>query len=300
MRKNYIPWAILFFSFVFNACASRPAPPPPPESAGSNSVNFWDSTPSQSLVFIGGASLRSDREESVKLALQDIARKVSIFNAVEGEFLSYNKTGSSFFDYAADTQSSLSFDEDYLGFVENLEYDPGVDVIQIDNSIFVRARFRGPAAVQIPLRIPRPADGSSRPGWVDAPPAEISGYRVGIGYAGRRGVHRDTVNASFEAAIFAIIRGMSSQVSAGVVNYQGPGSLDYRSANDTTISARGKLTGFYVLDTWIDPSNMSVWTFAIARPEAPPTETAGLIEAPLEEINSEIEINSEEEINRER
>jgi hypothetical protein len=61
---------------------------------------------------------------------------------------------------------------------------------------------------------------------------------------------------------------MSSQVSAGVVNYQGAGSFDYRSANDTTISARGKLKGFYVLDTWIDPSNMSVWTLAIANPEA--------------------------------
>jgi hypothetical protein len=223
--------------------------------------------PAGGLVFIGGAGVRSDREESVNLALQDIARKVSIFNAVEGEFVSYNKTGSSFFDYASNAQSSLFFDEDYLGFVENLEYDPDTDVMQLDNSIFVRARFRGPEAVQVPYTLS--GNRGSKPGWVDNPPAEISGYRVGIGYAGRRALHRDTVNASFEAAIFSIIRAMSSEVSAGTVNYQGSGSFDYRSANDTAIRARGKLNSFYVLDTWMDPSNMSAWTLAIALPEVP-------------------------------
>jgi hypothetical protein len=267
MKKNHISPAILFFSFVFSACASLPSSPPP-ESAGSAPVYFWNSLPAGELVFIGGAGLRSDREESLNLALQDIARKVSIFNAVEGEFVSYNKTGSSFFDYASSAQSSLFFDEDYLGFVENLDYDPDADVMQMGSSIFVRARFRGPDTVQIPRRIPLSTGGNARPGWVDNPPAEISGRPVGIGYAGRRSLHRDTVNASFEAAIFSIIRGMSSQVSAGALNYQGTGSFDYRSANDTTISARGKLEGFYVLEIWIDPSNMSVWTLAIARPVA--------------------------------
>jgi hypothetical protein len=267
MRKNHIPWAALFFLFALNACSTLPSPPPP-ENAGSDPVNFWDSTPSRSLVFIGGASLRSNREESVNLALQDIARKVSIFNAVEGEFVSYNKIGSSFFDYASSVRSSLFFNEDYLGFVEDLDYDPEADVMQIGNSIFVRARLRGPAAVQVRPQGSRSADGNSRPGWIDNPPADISGYHVGIGYAGRRGLHRDTVNASFEAAIFSIIREMSSQVSAGAVNYQGSGSFDYRSAHDTAISARGKLNSFYVLDTWMDPSNMSVWTLAIALPDS--------------------------------
>jgi hypothetical protein len=266
MTKNYIPWAALFFSFTLNACSTPP--PPPPESGSPAPVNFWASTPSRDLVFIGGAGLHSDREESVNLALQDIARKVSIFNAVEGEFVTYNKTSSSFFDYASSVRSSLIFDEDYLGFVENLEYNPDADVMQIDNSIFVRARFRAPDAVQMPYQTPLSAGGNARPGWIDNPPAEISGHPVGIGYAGRRALHRDTVNASFEAAIFSILRTMSSQVSVGAVNYQGAGSFDYHSANDTTVSARGKLKGFYVLDTWIDPSNMGVWTLAIARPDS--------------------------------
>lgn len=222
--------------------------------------------PAREMVFIGGAGLRSNRDESINLALQDIARKISIFYAVEGEFTSYLKTGSSFFDYASDIQSSLSFDEDYLGFTEYLEYDPGADVMQIGNSIFVRARFKGPEAVRLPSDLPPLAAGAAKPAWVDSPPAEISGYRVGVGYAGRRALHRDTVNASFEAAIFSIIRTVSGQVSAGAVNYQGPGTFDYRSASDATVTTRGKLNSFYVLDTWMDPSNMGVWTLAIARP----------------------------------
>ncbi|MDR3124083.1 MAG: hypothetical protein LBU16_09950 [Treponema sp.] len=274
MKKNYLSPALLVFSLMVNGCASPPPPPPPPESVAPASVGFWNSMPSGDLVFIGGAGLRSNREESINLALEDIARKISIFHAVEGEFISYIKTGSSFFDYTSDTQSSLAFNEDYLGFTESLEYDPDADVMQINNTIFVRARYKGPEALRVQYALPSAAGG--RPFWVDNPPTEISGYRVGIGYAGRRASHRDTVNASFEAALFSIIRTVSGHVSTGSMNYQGSGTFDYRSTNDATVRARGRLNSFYVLDTWIDPSNMSVWTLAIARPD----EAAPLAETP--------------------
>jgi hypothetical protein len=247
---------------MLGACVTTPPPAPLPESSVPAPVSFWNSMPTQDLVFIGGANVRSNRDESINLALQDIARKVSIFQAVEGEFVSHTKTGSSFFDYTSDTQSSLSFNEDYLGFTENLEFDPDADIMQIDNVIFVRARFKGSAPLSVPYALP-PATG--RPAWIDSPPAEIAGYCVGIGYAGRRASHRDTVNASFEAAIFSIIRTVSGEVSAGSLNYQGSGAFDYRSTNDSTVRAWGKLNSFYVLDTWMDPSTKGVWTLAIAR-----------------------------------
>jgi hypothetical protein len=233
--------------------------------------------PSRELVFIGGASLRSNRDESIELALLDIARRISIFYAVEGEFVSHIKTGSSFFDYASDTESSLSFNEEYRGFTENLEYDPDADVMQIDNSIFVRARFKGQPAMDIQYELPPPAQGSAKPGWVDSPPTAISGYRVGVGYAGRRANHWDTANASFEAAVFSIIRTVSGEVSTGATNYQGPGTFDYRSVNDTTVKTRGKLNSFYVLDTWIDQSNMSIWTLAIARTNESEPDAGGAL-----------------------
>jgi hypothetical protein len=263
MKKRHISPSVLVFSLIMSGCASLPSPSP--ENNAPASVGFWNSVPVQGLVFIGGANLRSNREESINLALQDIARRISIFYAVEGEFVSYTKTGSSFFDYASDTRHSLSFNEDYLGFMEDLEYDPDTDVMQIDNSLFIRARYKGPQTIRIQYDMPPVAGEKVKPAWVDSPPAEISGYRVGLGYAGRRASHRDTVNTSFEAAIFSIIRTVSGQVSAGAVNYQGSGTFDYRSADDTMVRARGKLNSFYVLDTWIDPSTMGVWTLAIAQ-----------------------------------
>jgi hypothetical protein len=257
MKKRRVSPAALVFLLVTGACASAPEP-----EGEAGTVDFWNSAPDRNLVFIGGANLRSNREESINLALQDIARRVSIFQAVEGEFVSYTKSGSSFFDYRSDTQSSLSFNEDYQGFLESLEYDPVADVVQVGNSIFVRARFKSPEPMTIRYEAPLPA--GERPSWVDSPPAEIAGHPAGVGYAARRASHRDTVNLSFEAAIFSIIRTVSSHVSSDAVNYQGPGGFDYRSVNDSLVRTRGKLEGFYVLETWTDPSTMSVWTLAIA------------------------------------
>jgi hypothetical protein len=263
MKRRRIFLAALGFSLVMAACVSAPNAPEPESQGEAGTLGFWKSMPGQELVFIGGANLRSNREESVNLALLDIARRVSIFQAVEGEFASYTKTGSSFFDYRSDTESSLYFDEDYLGFVESLEYDPVADVVQVGNSIFVRARFKG--SPPLTLHYDAPPGAGGRPLWVDSPPEEISGHRVGVGYAARRSSHRDTVNLSFEAAIFSIIRTVSGHVSSGAVNYQGPGRFDYRSTNDSTVRTWGKLEGFYVLEIWMDPSTMGVWTLAIAR-----------------------------------
>jgi hypothetical protein len=260
MKRRRIFPAALVFLLAMAACASAPEPEP---QSKAEIFDFWSFMPGRDLVFIGGANLRSDREESINLALQDIARRISIFQAVEGEFASYTKTGSSFFDYRSDNQSSLYYNEDYLGFVESLEYDPVADVVQVGNSIFVRARFQGSQPLFIHYDAFPGAEG--RPAWVDSPPAEISGHRVGVGYAARRSSHRDTVNLSFEAAIFSIIRTVSGHVSSGAVNYPGPGRFDYRSTNDSTVRTWGKLEGFYVLEIWTDPSTMGVWTLAIAR-----------------------------------
>jgi hypothetical protein len=266
--KTFLGVFTLFFSLMTLSCVGLPRSISSSKAAKANDSaesRFWHSLPShEGLVFIGGAGIRSNRDDSIKLALQDAARKISIFNSVEGQFVSYNKTGSSFFDYTTDTKTTLKFNEDYQGYVENLDFDPDVDVIQFENTIFVRVRYNGPDSVQIKYELSN-RSGGSKPAWIDNPPKEISGYAVGVGFAGRRATHRDTVNASFEAAIFSIIREMSSQITGGDVNYQGNGAFDYRTTNDNTITARGILNSFYVLDTWIDKSNKTVWTLAVAR-----------------------------------
>jgi hypothetical protein len=86
-----------------------------------------------------------------------------------------------------------------------------------------------------------------------------------VGYANRQQYHRDTVNKSFEAAIFSIIQELSATVQNRTENRQGPGAYAYGSSSEHTIRAQGALSGFYVLDTWLDSSNMTVYTLAIAR-----------------------------------
>ncbi|AEF84913.1 putative lipoprotein [Treponema primitia ZAS-2] len=265
MLKKPFGMMTVFFLFIVLSCASSSVS----KNSGVNvreiesaESRFWHSIPSyDELIFIGAAGVRTNRDDSIKLALQDAARKVSIFDNVEGQFVTNNKSGAGFFDYSTDTKTSLLFNEDYQEYLENLSFDPDTDVMQYENTIFIRTRYKGSIQVKYDLS----TGSNSKPSWIDNPPKEISRYTVGVGFAGRRSTYRDTVNASFEAAIFSIIREISSQVGVDSTNYHGNVTFEYRSTTENTLTARGVLKDFYVLDTWTDKSNMTVWTLAVAR-----------------------------------
>jgi hypothetical protein len=232
--------------------------------AGGPGGNFWNAVPfGDELVFHGTAGVLSDREASIRLALEDAARKLAVFNAVEGRFYSYTRIGAGALDYRSRVESSLNYDMDYKNYVEALVFDPDRDVLQNGNAIFVRARYRSPVPVSIPF-ISLSAGGMERPAWIDSPPL-IDGYLVGMGHAGRRSSPGDTVNQSFENAVFSIIKNISSLMTGVMEEYQGAGALDFSSATDSGLIAGGILKGFYVLDTWTDPRTQAVWTLAIAR-----------------------------------
>jgi hypothetical protein len=136
-------------------------------------------------------------------------------------------------------------------------------VFQHENAVFVRARYRG----SLPLFYQsQPAGPGGRPAWVDNPPETISGYAAGAGYAGRRNAHRDTVIASCENAVLALIQNQNSKAWSTSEGFRGAGFLDYSAVSQKGMSANGVLTGFYVLEIWIDPATKAVWTLAIAQP----------------------------------
>jgi hypothetical protein len=249
-------------SFLFLACLSRPpaaAPLPveePQTRIGSFPEDGW-------LIFTGVAGIRSHREESINLALEEAAKKVSIFERVEGTVISYSNAGGRFLDYRSETTGTVHYSQDYKEYIEKLEYDPDTDVFQHENAVFVRVRYKG----SLSLSYEPPSAGSGgKPGWVDNPPELISGYAAGVGYAGRRNAHRDTVIASYENAILAIIQNQSSKAWSASTGFRGSGFLDYSEVNRKGTSANGVLTGFYVLEIWTDPVTRAVWTLAIARP----------------------------------
>jgi hypothetical protein len=217
------------------------------------------------LVFYGVSSVLSSREASIQLALEDAARKLAIYHAVEGRFVSSLNIGARFFDYKNETEASIDFDPDYKRYVDSLIFDPETDVHTENNAVFVYARYVPPSPVQIDYPVSL-SEGNAAPAWVlDTP--EIPGYVTGIGHAGRRGSHRDTVNSSYENAIYSILKNISTDIEGQTTNSQNSGSIFYSVTSSNTTRTSGILKGFYALDFWVDPSTLAVWTLAVAKPD---------------------------------
>jgi hypothetical protein len=255
-----------FLSFFPLACGT---PPPSPEALAAEAAlrEFMDTSPGEGgLVFLGVASVRSRIQESVNLALEEAARRIAIFREVEGEFTSYAANTGRLLDYRAETTASLRHDPAYRDYLEAVEFDEGSDVLRSENAVFVRVRYPGSLNINYRPSGPRPGGKpGDKPSWIESPPAMIGEYNAGVGYAGRRGAHRDTVTASYENAVFSIIRDLSTVSWERSVDYRGEGFLGGEFTVRQTIDAKGRLTGFYALETWTDPSDKSVWTLAVAK-----------------------------------
>ena len=255
----------LFNSLIFSACSSSS----PPATVQVNAVNstdfyFW-STGSESgeLIFHGVSPVYSNIDDSIKEALEDAARRVAFFKQIEGTIESVTIRGSGFLGGLSETNTSLSYNQDYKQYVEALTFNPEIDVRRYENTIFVRTRYRASLPVQVNYNLLPSYHSSSKPAWVDNPPV-ISEYIVGIGHAGRQSVHRKTIVDSYESAVFSIINELYSSIDGSSTNYQGRGVFDYANNHDHEIKASGVLHNFYILDTWFDSERRAVWTLAIA------------------------------------
>jgi hypothetical protein len=249
-------------------CTGSPAPRDDVTAASAQTTEFFFlSTPAPNgLVFIGAAGKRSNPHDTLRFALEDAAQRVAMYYSVYGEYAVENNIGSGAFDYAHNTFTSLSFaQEESKQYVDSLHYNADTDTIEIDNTFFIRTLY--PSAPAAP-RMYRPAynKASQRPDWVDNPPLTIDGHEVGIGFSGRHSSLADTYANSCNNAIFAIIRNVNAASRSSALLYENTGSLfGYKTANNNVVYAYGTLTGFYVLDTWIDPKEKTVWTLAVAH-----------------------------------
>ena len=264
----------LFLSCLFcMACAGTPAPkgasPSDSTSAAAPSAvqpSFFPSAPTgNELVFIGAAGKRSNPKETLQFALEDAARRVAIFYEVSGEYAVENNIGSGAFDYTHNTYTSLYYNQEGAKrYVDSLEFNAGTDTLEIENTFFVRTIF--PAALPVPVKY-RPVyrGRDQKPDWVENPPAKIEGYEVGVGYSARHSLLADAYTNSCNNAIFAIIRNVNTVSRSNNVLYNSGGLFGYKTSSDNITYSYGFLTGFYVLDTWIDPHAKTVWTLAIAK-----------------------------------
>ena len=213
-------------------------------------------------MFVGVSGRFSDREESINAALRDAARKFSFYNSVSGNYTMSERTGGSVFDHRFTSDYELHYDTELDKYIEQLEFDPARDIFENNNALFVIARVTsGPTMPS--------ASGHSyennRPVWVDVPPLVIDGFIAGIGYSDRQSSHRDTVIKSYERAVISIITSMGSRISGEIHSYQDTASAfgaGQSSASEMTVS--GTINNFFIIESWTDPVNLSVWTLAIA------------------------------------
>lgn len=258
----------LFFLLLFPGCRSEPAANPSAavETPAAESSSFFLSMPTErGLSFIGVSGIRSNPKETIRLALEDAARRVAVFYRVSGEFFAEINIGSGAFDYTNNVFTVLDYDEEgYKSFVDALQFNADTDSMETENTFFVRAAYPAALPAPVPYR-PVYSGRNKKPDWVDTPPLYIGDYEVGIGYAGRHSSTADTCAASYKNAILSIIRNLNVTSRTGNLNYQAPGTFDYKTSSDNIMYARGSLINFYTLDTWIDPDTKAVWTLAIAQ-----------------------------------
>jgi hypothetical protein len=256
----------LFISVLLCTACAGSAPVAGNTTASGIPLYFLNSIPAgNGLVFIGAAGKRSNPKETLQLALEDAARRIALFHMVSGEYAIENNIGSGAFDYVNNTYTSLSYDEERLKlYVDALQYNADTDIIEIENTLIVRAVY--PLTLSVPVKY-RPSYGivDQKPSWVDNSSLEIEGYEVSVGYSGRYSSLTDTLKHSYQNAIFAIIRNINTTSKNSDMLYQNTGNLfGYKTASDNVTYSYGALNGFYILDTWFDPKTKSVWTLAIA------------------------------------
>ena len=221
---------------------------------------YWVSRPSgNELIIIGVSSIMAKRDTELDTAKQDAARKASMFNGVQGVIETFSRSGSAgFFDSVNASSIDLSYDTNYQNYISNLKFDPEKDVLRTNDAVFVR--FRYSAAVDS-IQYNSGKDSKGRPYWTshrELP--QINGYRTVVALAQRQSRLKDTIIKSADAAIAGLIQDMSTQVHA----------TDYsqsKGGTSGTISTRseGKLDKFMILEFWIEPETMNVYTLAAAR-----------------------------------
>jgi len=215
---------------------------------------------SSNLVFIGVSGKLSKYDESIQIALEDAARKLSFFYSVNGYSVKREFLGTGAFDISIKSSYWLSSDEDLDKYIEQLEYDKDKDVFISNNAVFITTRFKSNVSMPAFRGIAK-----DRPSWIDSPPEKIAGFTVGVGFSGRYDSHRDTVVLSYESAIMSIIEALNSSVSGDGDSYQNNYSaFGFDMSTTGEIYSSGNLLNFYIIETWTNPKTLEVWTLAVA------------------------------------
>jgi len=249
---------VLFFSLIFAVILLKPC-----NAAGNREQqSVTEHKPAvNGLVFIGVSPRLLNRAESIQTALIDAARKLSFFYSVSAFSENIQHTGMTAMDINIDSSYQLKYDNDLDKYLELLEYNIDNDIFENNNAFFIITRVS--SVISIPA-FRGHSISQTRPYWIDAPPSQIGGFTAGVGFSSRFISHRDTVVRSYEKAVISIIEKMEIHVHGDHLLYQNTDDYGLKTYSLGGSSTSGILENFYVIESWTDPSSLSVWTLAIA------------------------------------
>lgn len=251
MRHVVVLCAVLC---VFAGCASSNPSQKPIKPGDPRLITLPQS---DSLFFLGVSGPQLKHEQEIDTAREDAAKKAAMYHGLEASVVNIQSIGTNSLDYYVDTGFSMKYDTQLERYTDRLTFDPKKDVFNCEGSVFIRFSYPAVFPGIIDYTSVKNPDGS--PEWTKRPPMEINGFMAAAGFARRQFRMRDTIAKSSEAAIAALVSRSSSFVrtSDTLINQQNTSSIYQQS--------QGRLQYFIVLETWIDPENLSVWTLAVAR-----------------------------------
>lgn len=242
----------IFCAFVGCASSNPEKIPVEPD------INHFICLPERnSLIFLGVSGPMYKPEAEIDAAREDAARKAAMYHGLTASFTSTQGMGTNALDYYSDSNFQMEYDQELDRYIDKLTYNPEHDVTNSSGAIFIRFSYPGIYPVDINYKSAKEADGS--PEWIKHPPLEIEGFMAQVGFARRQLRIRDTIAKANEDAIANLIsRSSSSLKISDTVNNDSTSSV-------ITQQSSGKLLYFMILETWINPEDLSVWNLTIAR-----------------------------------
>ena len=250
---------LIFISLIVISCAGLTGDIAK-EKSNAPKENFWVTHPkSGAITIIGVSGPQLKPEDEIAAALLDAAQKVSMFHGVYVKYESIENIGTRMLDYYVDSEINMVYDEQYDKYLEKLTYVKDRDILKQNNQTFVKFTYSAPFPENISYSNKRNPDGA--PEWTRRPPAEINGMAAGVGFARRHLRMRDTFIKSYQAAAVSIV----SQTSTKITTSTSQNTSEFDNTQFIYRKSSGRLAQFIVIDTWVDPEKLDVWTLAVAR-----------------------------------
>jgi hypothetical protein len=261
--KKYMVLASIFWGvagLVLGAGGKDGGPPrvlPEDSLEAAFDRGYWVTRPEGGVItVVGMAGRRASRNEAVRLALLDAARKAALYHGVYAESAAVLNQGAGTLDYFSDFDYRLELKRAPEDMADALAFDPERDVLEKNGVVTVRARYAGVS--EVPAYETTLEDGV--PDWTKRYTAAIPGYLAGIGYSTNKGTVPQTCRASYENALVSLLPQLSVRVGADAVDRADGGRV---SRNSTR--SKGSLTEVMILETWLDRRTNAVWTLIAAR-----------------------------------